>query len=294
MQNNNNNNNNDNDNEYTAGGLSKQHLLGASIISIAVLLGILPSVIKIIHPTNIFQTSMSMEKAWNTIVFTLTCIPAAASTLYKEYTLTHYQQPVDPHVLNFLLSLFQFIIAVLISPLLFPLQGLGYSPKYNNHNNNSYSSWWQVYPSNQVSMNFMHGIQCFESLGTPLDDNIQSTGYAEVAQCDLAWLWVLLNVLAIILVGLAADKIIHAGATKIMYRGMSAGVILAVGSMYWYEIIENSNNTVVREEGVFFMNWFYLICMVILMIGSEVYHRVSLPNATFETIYPEVEHLYEE
>lgn len=37
-----------------------------------------------------------------------------------------------------------------------------------------------------------------------------------------------------------------------------------------------------------------LVCLMLLVVGSEVYHRVSLQDATFETGYPEVENCFED
>jgi hypothetical protein len=37
-----------------------------------------------------------------------------------------------------------------------------------------------------------------------------------------------------------------------------------------------------------------LVSLILLVVGSEVYHRVSLQDATFETGYPEVESCFDE
>jgi hypothetical protein len=64
-----------------------------------------------------------------------------------------------------------------------------------------------------------------------------------------------------------------------MYRGVSAGIILAVISLYIYDmhIPYFSYGPAIDSLN--------LVCLVLLIIGSEVYHRVSLQDATFETIY---------
>lgn len=71
-----------------------------------------------------------------------------------------------------------------------------------------------------------------------------------------------------------------------MYRGVSAGIILAVISLYIYDmhIPYFSYGPAIDSLN--------LVCLMLLVIGSEVYHRVSLQDATFETTifgedYPE-------
>jgi hypothetical protein len=73
-----------------------------------------------------------------------------------------------------------------------------------------------------------------------------------------------------------------------MYRGVSAGIILAVINLYIYdEHIPDFNYGAAIDS----LN---LVCLLLLVVGSEIYHRVSLQDATFETIYQEVETFFDD
>ena len=37
-----------------------------------------------------------------------------------------------------------------------------------------------------------------------------------------------------------------------------------------------------------------LVCVLLLVVGAELYHRVSLHDATFETVFPEIDNFYDE
>lgn len=77
-------------------------------------------------------------------------------------------------------------------------------------------------------------------------------------------------------------------ATKVMYRGVSAGIILSVVSLYLYDLhIPDFNYGAAIDS----LN---LVCLILLVVGSEIYHRVSLPDASFETVYPEVENFFDD
>ena len=80
----------------------------------------------------------------------------------------------------------------------------------------------------------------------------------------------------------------YSAATKVMYRGVSVGIILSVVSLYVYDMhIPDFNYGPAIDS----LN---LICLIFLVVGSEIYHRVSLQDASFETVYPEVESFFDD
>jgi CRT-like, chloroquine-resistance transporter-like len=216
------------------------------------------------------------------LLYVSSCIPAAASQLYKEHIFLQYKQPVNVVYLNLLLSIFQFIFASIISPLIFVLQGLGAKGHYTH-----LGDWVRLYPSSKFSENFLDGLRCFFGR-LSLED--QQNKYYDDARCDFALGIVIIHALSIILVGVSVDKIVNAGATKVMYRGMSTGIVMAVLCMHAYDvhIPEFSYGP--------FIDGLNLACLIILILGSEVYHRVALKELTFDTVYPlvQMESLYED
>jgi len=99
---------------------------------------------------------------------------------------------------------------------------------------------------------------------------------------------VLLHSFSIIAIGVAVDKIVNAGATKVMYRGVSAGIIFSVICLYTYDMQIPAFNYGAAIDSL------NLFCLLLLVVGSEVYHRVSPQDATFQTIYPEIHNFYDD
>lgn len=254
------------------GGLSRYHIIGTGLLTLAILIGLTPAVLSLDHIVITKKDAIPDRTAYNTIVYCLAAIPAAMSQLYKEHTLTRIRQPIDRNQLNMVLSIFQLLFAIVVSPLAYGLQGMGDGP-----------GWTTLYPSKQIGENFSNGLYCF--IGT-LDEETMKHGYPEEAECDWAWLLVLLHVLSIVMVGVAIDKL--AAATKVMYRGVSMGIMIAVLFMFIYQIRDKW-----CEYGPL-VNCFHFISTVVLIVGAEIYHRVSLADSTFETIYPEIGDLYED
>ena len=257
------------------GGLSAEHLWGSMILSLAVLLASLPSFYSIINPSFFaYADQIPIQTAYNTLIYVSSCFPAAASQLYKEHVFLQNKQPVNASYLNFLLSLFQFILASIMTPLVFGLQGLGAG-----------EDWTSLYPSSHFSNNFLSGLKCF--LGMLPEEEAQQN-FPEPANCHLSLGLVFVHAFSIVAVGCAVDKIVNAGATKAMYRGISAGIIVAVLLMYEYDMHTSRFN---YGPAIDALN---LVCLILLIVGAEVYHRVSLADSVFETVYPTVEGLYED
>lgn len=254
------------------GGLSRYHIIGTCLMFLAIFIGLTPAVLSLHHIVITEQDAMPDRTAYNTIVFCFAAVPAAMSQLYKEHTLTRLRQPIDRNALNMVLSVFQLLFAIVVSPLAYGLQGMGNGP-----------GWTGLYPSKGMGENFSHGLECF--LGT-LDDETMNNGYPEDADCQWSAALVLLHVLSIIMVGVAIDKL--AAATKVMYRGVSMGIIFAVILMFWYQIRDRW-----CQYGPL-VSFFHLTSTAVLIVGAEIYHRVSLVDASFETVYPEIGDLYDE
>ena len=234
MSDNNNNNNNDNNNPPNgtlfdfsnnahtrdnnnagqpppgSGGLSVEHKSGSIIIFLAVLLALCPSIYTLVDKDFFRYAStikeIPIQTAFNTILFVSSCIPAAASQLYKEYIFHQYKQPVQPDYLNFLLSSFQLIFASIMSPLVYVLLGFHAS-----------DDWTELYPSSDFSKNFGEGLQCFLGI---LDDEESKNGYYDQATCRHLFFLVVLYCFSVVSVSVAVDKIVNGGGKLILERNL--------------------------------------------------------------------------
>ena len=268
------------------GRLSGRHMCGSFLITIAIVLVLSPAVIMIADPPSQHITSKFQESetkgadpaiaptrsAFNTLLFAAACIPAAASQLHKEHTLASQRQPVDPNRLNLALSIFSSIFALIVSPLLMPLQGLAAGV-----------NWTGIYPSRKTSANFLDGLKCFA--GT-LDEATETTLYPESASCRFLWLVALLHVLAIIIAGVAVERIVYRGATKLIHLAISAGFVLAITAMYMYEIIDNSH----IYGPIAYSSAF--IAATIALIGLNMHNAEQYSAELYCSDYEKIDDLY--
>lgn len=247
----------------TTAGLALSHWVGSCILAGAVALALVPSVIALVNPEFfLYADAIPLRTAVQSLFYVSSCIPAAASQLYKEHVFLSYKQPVNMELLNLLLSMFQFILASILSPLAYVLQGMGFR-----------DSWTKAYQSSQFGDNVMDAIRCF--FGRQIVGD-----YPEDARCSYVGFLVVFHVFSAVSVGVAVDRIVNAGATKVMYRGISAGIILAVLVMHVYDMRTPTFNYGPAVDALNFT------CLLLLIVGTEIYHRSGIPESTFETIYP--------
>jgi len=121
------------------GGLSRYHIIGTGLLTLAILIGLMPAVLSLDQIVITKKDAIPIRTAYNTIVFCLAAIPAAMSQLYKEHTLTRIRQPIDRNQLNMVLSIFQLLFAIVVSPLAYGSQGMGEGPE-----------WKTLYPSKKI------------------------------------------------------------------------------------------------------------------------------------------------
>jgi CRT-like, chloroquine-resistance transporter-like len=248
-------------------GLDLSHWVGSAILTGAVALALIPSVISLLNPEFfLYADAIPLRTAVQTLFYVSSCIPAAASQLYKEHVFLQYKQPVNMELLNMLLSIFQFILASILSPLAFVLQGLGFR-----------DDWTHAYESSQFGDDAVDAIRCF------FGQSSRDADYPEEARCSFVGILVFFHVLSVASVGVAVDRIVNAGATKVMYRGISAGIILAVLVMHVYDMRTPTFNYGPAVDALNFA------CLIMLIVGTEIYHRSGIPDSTFETVYPPVE-----
>jgi len=178
------------------GGLTKQQLIGSTLILLSTTAAALPVILPpLLIPNDslmrlsFLPTNETFMTACSTLMFIASCIPAAASQLYKQQTISSFAQPIDGKLLNWIISCVSLAFAVLISPLIYSLQGIAAGT------DESTSSWVKLYPSRDLSRNFLNSIKCLT--GT-LSEEIQESGYPEEAECNFAWVVMLLHVWSIL------------------------------------------------------------------------------------------------
>jgi len=114
------------------------HYIGSLLIFLSLLCGIAPSIYNLLlsaytpFPYTPSPTPAIFRSSLNTIIFLGGALISSLSTLHKERMLTKFARPVDPHYLTVSLVSLQIAFLLLLSPLLYPLQGLGMEDKGPN------------------------------------------------------------------------------------------------------------------------------------------------------------------
>jgi hypothetical protein len=270
-------------------GYTGTHLFGSSLILLGCVLGLFPSILYISDSSVVGlqsenQRERMVQSAWNTIVFAVSFVPAAASQLVKEQTLMDYRQSIDDNQLNFTLNAGQFVLVGIMAPLLYPLEGLAAG-----------SHWIQKFPARDTSVNFLDGMLCFVGA---LDAEDASHRYADSATCGpLSSVLVLAHVGCTLLMTHAIYKIvIKGGGSTRCYQSMIAGTVIGGLFMWLYGCLFRYRNveTGIGLDGRHIVDILHVSSFLVLLSGLEIYHRRELPDIEFETMYPDAESLEED
>ena len=298
------------------GGLTRSHVRGSLGMTLALFLALAPCLYTLFvgvdsnddttttTPSMAWLVWPSVTVAWNTLAFVAATLPAAASQLYKEQVLVHYKQPVSMHKLDSLLSLFQCLFCSLLSPLVFPLQGLGQPLSSQNE------AWYRLYPSSEWGTQFQTGWTCLLAM----DHDEEPSNSVEQAHCGWILPLVLAHVTCLIVVSVAVDQLVILWASSsaaasdpttttttmtamsgamAVPRSLAAGMVVATALLALYHHFRETTTTPLYEGGLLLEAW-YVLCWVVLLAGWDLYHRVPLSHLTFETEYPRLDQLYDE
>eukprot|EP00638_Chattonella_subsalsa_P000830 CAMPEP_0117776480 /NCGR_PEP_ID=MMETSP0947-20121206/27771_1 /TAXON_ID=44440 /ORGANISM="Chattonella subsalsa, Strain CCMP2191" /LENGTH=309 /DNA_ID=CAMNT_0005603411 /DNA_START=415 /DNA_END=1345 /DNA_ORIENTATION=+ len=203
---------------------------------------------------------MIAPQSWNVLVYFLSGIPAALSSLYKEHSLIKFAQPMDPYYLNMYLGLYQFLLILLASPLCYKFQSLGHS--------------WSFYPQASFSSALNDGWAC-AFWGTQYDttkDELPQEG-----QCSYSFFLVAGYVASTVLVNVFIDQSLIYTRERSMYRAVTMSIVVACIILGLYTKTTNGEYypaTIPMSD---------IISLVLLAVGLEVYHREKEPDSDFLT-----------
>jgi hypothetical protein len=119
---------------------SSIQIKGVQLMSIAILISISRPIIKSFYDDSYYSSLSS------TLLYVFSAAFQGIATLYKEKCIIDWSQPMDIHYLSSWLFIYQFLVALLLAPLLYVLQGI--------------SNDWKGYPLSSIFHNIYDGWQC--------------------------------------------------------------------------------------------------------------------------------------
>uniref|UniRef100_A0A7S1FT59 Uncharacterized protein n=1 Tax=Corethron hystrix TaxID=216773 RepID=A0A7S1FT59_9STRA len=238
-------------------GRDTQRMIGACVIFVSVVVGLISFILVYDADSNGTSTSIAP------LIFTIACIPAAVSTMYKEKVLMEFSQPVDPQFFGFVLSSLQTVLLVILTPLAYSAQGRTFIP-------------------DDTGSNLVDGYKCiFYGVYT---SSITAGVYAEEAYCQFSVFIIVGYVLSTLLLSLAIEKLVKLDGSQYIHQGQIAGIVLAAFALQIYDTHQSS-------EGIG-SDIIFLVSIVISITGLELHNMIPQKKMVYETTYPEPEDLY--
>lgn len=239
------------------------HFVGAGLISLSLLFALSPVLVNWAHSRG------AAGSVYNTFVYLLSCIPASASVIYKERALTAYRQPMDPHVLNLYVDIFQLLLLIPFTPLIMRLQTRAFFASVDDDRDDT---------SSTDSRGFAEGLTCFfaPGLGDNARDPLISGGDIWPSQdnsyCRLALPLLVFYVGSSLLVNFSVDRVLKYGSPPLLYRSVTAATVTA------YVVLGVLAHGAPMLNGLSVVMW-QVPSAVLLVFGNELYHRYQEPGA---------------
>lgn len=232
------------------------HCVGASIIALSLLLALLPVLVE--------RSSDAPGVVWNTIVYLLSCVPASASTLYKEKAMMELRQPLDPYLLNLHVDLYQLLWLFPLTPVAFRVQFMGVGTDDDP-------------PDPTLSQSMSDGFACL-LWGAPPEQALYSPAADLDEQCSVATGMIFAYLLSTLLVNFSVDRVLTYGSEPLLYRAVSAATLTAFVCLGL--LSAGQPTTAFFGLSIAMVN---VPSAVLLLLGNELYHRHQEPGTEVMT-----------
>ena len=271
----------------------RRHVLmshGSIFIALSMIMGLAPFFHYLfryshdIHNVIVEEHALAHRRtALNALLVLASTIPTAASQVLKERTLMSLSGPVNPQLVNTVSSLFSILFALLLLPMVIPLQGIG---GFVFVDGNTISG--SMYPASDAASNLCDALRCLFLLSN------NYSNYPEASTCGPALpLITLVHVssaaVASFVIGRqhAASDVPDATTGDAIARAIPLSVVLAFVFMVSYRLLPPVNDDGGGWEPPL-IAW-HLVCATILVVGSNSYHRAAAEVPTYETSDPRVD-----
>jgi hypothetical protein len=235
--------------------------IGALIISAAIFISLSRPIVDLI-------LGIKVSYAWSTLLYVISSALQGFVTLYKEKVLADYRRRMDAYYVSAWLFHCQFIIAIIMAPLLYYLQNI-LSPDPTGF---PLSSFWN---------NMKDGTQCFLG-GYDAIDNADSEPYnSEYMNCNNC-MWLIAGfVISTVMVLLCIDQVLY-------FRDQILGRVMAVSVCFAFVTLAAYDYThAYFAKGLFGTNMGLtdVISFVMLLVGMEIHGRDAEPDIEVITTF---------
>jgi len=235
---------------------SLTQMQGVQLMSLAILISLSRPIINLLYDNNYSSFS-------STLLYVFSAAFQGIATLYKEKCIIDWSQPMDIHYLSSWLFLYQFLVALLLAPLLYVLQGI--------------SNDWKGYPLSSIFHNIYDGWQCLAG-DNPYDVEPYDP---EFTICENS-IWLIIGfVVSNILVLECIGRVLQT-SNQILGRAMAAAIFVAFIALGIYDVQSDTPAYGFFNSNIGLAD---VISIIILICGIEIFGRDEEPDVEVLTMF---------